>query len=163
MKNAPLLRGLRILTRVLNLFIALALTVVFAQPARAQTESVIYNNFVTGSGVGGGPYTGLIADSAGNLYGAAGSNMYNGAAYELITSSGGIWTLKILHEFTVSDGVGASDGFTMDAPGNLYAPDLYGGNRYGPEFVLKPISIGTRHVRHLFKFLTHNPTAHYTD
>src|SRR5258708_8061502 len=143
MKNAPLLPTLRTLTLALNLFTALALTVIFAQPASAQTESVIYSNFVTGSGVGGGPYTGLIADSAGNLYGAAGSNMYNGAAYELIPSSGGIWTLKILHEFTASDGVGASAGFTMDAAGNLYAPDLYGGKRYGALFQLKPISNGT--------------------
>ena len=161
MKNAPLLPALRILTRVLNLFIALALTVVFAQPARAQTESVIYSNFVTGSGVGGGPYTGLIADSAGNLYGAAGSNMYNGAAYELIPSSGGIWTLKILHEFTVSDGVGASAGFTMDAAGNLYAPDLYGGNGYGAIFELKPISNGTWKVQFLYKFVNNGTDGHY--
>src|SRR5258708_19869016 len=103
MKNAPLLRGLRILTRVLNLFIALALTVVFAQPARAQTESVIYNNFVTGSVVGGGPYTGLIADSAGTLYGPAGSNMYNRATYKLIPSSSGLCTLQIFHPFPLSD------------------------------------------------------------
>src|SRR5258708_23446594 len=162
MKNAPLLPALRILTRVLHLFIALALTVVFAQPARAQTESVIYNDFVTGSGVGGGPYTGLIADSAGNLYGAAGSNMYNGAAYELIPSSGGIWTLKILHEFTTSDGVGASAGFTMDAAGNLYAPDLYGGNGYGSVLRTKPIFKGNWNGPIPFKFRNNRPYGHYS-
>src|SRR5216684_3055975 len=161
MKNAPLLPTPRILTLVLNLFAALALTVIFAQPASAQTETVIYSNFVTGSGVGGGPYTGLIADSAGNLYGAAGSDMWNGAAYELIPSSGGIWTLKILHEFTVSDGVGASAGFTMDAAGSLYAPDLYGGNGYGAIFELKPISNGTWKVQILYKFVNNGTDGHY--
>src|SRR5260370_18107364 len=155
-------QALRTFNLVFTLFTALALTLVFAQPASAQTESVIYSNFVTGSGVGGGPYTGLIADSAGNLYGGAGSNMYNGAAYELVPSSGGIWTLKILHEFTASDGVGASAGFTMDAAGNLYAPDLYGGNGYGAIFELKPISNGTWKVQVLYKLLSNGTDGQYT-
>jgi uncharacterized repeat protein (TIGR03803 family) len=148
-------------TLACTLFAALALALVFARPASAQTESVLYSNFVSGSGVGGGPYTGLIADSAGNLYGAAGSDMWNGAAYELIPSAGGIWTLKILHEFTASDGVGASAGFTMDAAGNLYAADLYGGNGYGSIFELKPISNGTWKVQILYKFVNNGTDGHY--
>src|SRR5260370_38590114 len=140
MPEQPALRTFNLLFTLLT---ALALTLVLAQPASAQTESVIYSNFVTGSGVGGGPYTGLIADSAGNLYGAARSDTYNGAAYELIPSSGGIWTLKILHEFTSSDGVGASAGFTMDAAGSLYAPDLYCGTSFRSIFQPKPNSNGT--------------------
>jgi len=109
------------LTPVLILaFMVLALTLVFAQPASAQTESVLYS-FVTGDGAQT-PYGSLITDSAGNLYGAAGSDTYDGVAYELIPSSGGVWTLKILHEFTSSDNVGPSAGFTMDTAGNLYAP-----------------------------------------
>ena len=72
-------QALRTFTLVCTLFTALALTLVFAQPASAQTESVLYT-FLNGSGVGGGPYTGLITDSAGNLYGAARSDTYYGAA-----------------------------------------------------------------------------------
>src|SRR5258708_6042160 len=90
-------QALRTFTLVFTLVTALALTLVFVQPASAQTENVLYN-FALGSGVGGGPYTGLITDSAGNLYGAARSDTYYGAAYELIPSSGGGWTLRILHE-----------------------------------------------------------------
>jgi uncharacterized repeat protein (TIGR03803 family) len=147
-------------TLVCTLFTALALTLVFAQPASGQTESVLYN-FAIGSGVGGGPYTGLIADSAGNLYGAARSDTNNGAAYELIPSSGGGWTLRILHEFTSSDGVGPSTGFTMDTAGNLYAADLYGGNGYGAIFELKPISNGAWKVQVLYKFVNNGTDGHY--
>ena len=43
MKNAPLLPSLRILTLGLSLFTALALIVIFAQPASAQTETTLYN------------------------------------------------------------------------------------------------------------------------
>src|SRR5260370_33312340 len=153
-------QALRTFNLLFTLLTALALTLVLAQPASAQTESVIYSNFVTGSGVGGGPYTGLIADAAGNLYGAARSDTYNGAAYELIPSSGGIWTLKILHEFTASDGVGASAGFTMDAAGNLYAPDLYGGNGYGDIVEPQPISNGDWEVQVPSKFLNNGHRRH---
>src|ERR1700730_16286618 len=149
-------------TLVCTLLTARALTLVFAQPASAQTESVIYNNFVTGSGVGGGPYTSLIADSAGNLYGAAGSDMYYGAAYELIPSAGGVWTLKILHEFTNSDNVGVSAGFTMDAAGNLYAPSLSGGSAgYGAIFELKQISNGTWRSQILHSFANNGTDGIY--
>ena len=153
-------QALRTFTLVFTLVTALALTVVFVQPANAQTESVLYN-FALGSGVGGGPYTGLITDSAGNLYGAARSDTYYGAAYELIPSSGGGWTLRILHEFTSSDGVGPSTGFTMDTAGNLYAADLSGGNGYGAIFELKPISNGTWKVQVLYKFVNNGTDGHY--
>jgi len=150
-------KALRTFVSVFTLFTALAL---FVQPASAQTESVIYN-FALGSGVGGGPSGSLIADSAGNLYGAARSDTYYGAAYELIPSSGGVWTLRILHEFTSSDGVGPSTGFTMDTAGNLYAADLYGGNGYGAIFELKPISNGTWKVQVLYKFVNNGTDGHY--
>jgi uncharacterized repeat protein (TIGR03803 family) len=157
MKNVPLLSTLRILTLV---FAALALIVVSAQPASAQTESVLYT-FLNSSGVGGGPHTGLITDSAGNLYGAARNDTQNGVAYELIPSSGGGWTLKILYEFTTSDGVGPSTDFTMDAAGNLYAADLYGGNGYGTIFELKQISTGAWKVQVLYKFVNNGTDGHY--
>jgi uncharacterized repeat protein (TIGR03803 family) len=149
-------------TLVCTLFTALALTLVFAQRASAQTESVLYSNFVTGSGVGGGPYTGLIADSAGNLYGAAGSDMWDGAAYELIPSAGGIWTLKILHEFTASDNVGASAAFTVDTAGNLYAPSQFGGaNGWGAIFELKQISNGIWRSQILHSFANNGTDGIY--
>jgi uncharacterized repeat protein (TIGR03803 family) len=150
-------QGLRRFASVFVLFTALAL---FAQPASAQTESVLYT-FLNSSGVGGGPYTGLIADSAGNLYGAARNDTQTGVAYELIPSSGGGWTLKILHEFTTSDGGNPSTGFTMDTAGNLYGADLNGGNGYGAIFELKQISTGAWKVKILYKFVNNGTDGHY--
>jgi len=147
-------------TRVCTLLMALALALVVAQPAGAQTENVIYN-FAVGSGVGGGPMGGLIADSAGNLYGAAGSND-GGAAYELIPSSGGVWTLKVLHEFGSSGLVGPYTGFTRDAAGNLYGASTFGGsNGWGAVFELKPISNGTWREQTLYSFSNSNVDGHY--
>jgi uncharacterized repeat protein (TIGR03803 family) len=71
MKNAPLLSGLRILTLALNLFAALGLIVVFAQPASAQTETVLFSFCPTGGWCPGGVFF------QGNLYGTT----YGGGAY----------------------------------------------------------------------------------
>jgi uncharacterized repeat protein (TIGR03803 family) len=147
-------------TLVCTLLTALAVTLVFAQPASAQTESVLYG-FTTGDGAER-PYGSLITDSAGNLYGAAGSDSYGGAAYELLPSAGGVWSLKILHEFTNSDNVGPSAGFTMDAAGNLYAPSLFGGgNGWGAIFELKQISNGTWRSEILHSFANNGTDGIY--
>ena len=77
------------------------------------TESVLYS-------FGGGQdgfevYSGVILDSAGNLYGAS----FSGAAavYELSPSNGG-WTFKALHDFGAYEGSVAD--LTFDSAGNLY-------------------------------------------
>jgi hypothetical protein len=128
-------------TLMCTLLTALALALVFAQPASAQTESVLFD-FVTGDGAQG-PGGSLTMDSAGNLYGIAGSNQ-EGAAYELSPSAGGTYTLKILHEFTsLSDGIPAA-GLIMDSAGNLYGTCFFGGTSYyGTVYELEKISNGT--------------------
>ena len=76
-----------------------------------------------------GPLGALIMDSAGNLYGASGTDgVYGyGAVFKLTPSNGG-WTYTSLYDFT-----GGSDGsfprnVVMDANGNLYGITTYGGN-----------------------------------
>jgi len=123
--------------------IALAL-VIAAGPAWAQTESVILK--LTAS-TGQDPAGGMIADSAGNLYGTAligGPGGY-GTIFELSppTTSGGAWTETTLHAFS-----GAPDGFSpvgplvLDKAGNLYGTTTYGGlgvpYNYGIVFELSP-------------------------
>ncbi len=156
MKNAPLLSAQRNLTLGLNLFAALALLIMFAQPASAQSESVLYD-FTTGDGAQT-PIGSLTMDSAGNLYGVAGSNQ-EGAAYELSPSADGTYTLKILHEFTsLSDGTPIA-GLIMDGSGNLYGTCLFGGTSYyGTVYELKKISNGTWR-----KQVLHNFTGNGTD
>ena len=131
---------------------ALALVVVFAQASSAQTESVLYS-FTTGDGAVT-PVGSLVMDPSGNLYGVSGSNT-EGAVYELMPSSGGTWTLKILHEFnSLSDGT-PSAGLIMDAAGNLYGTCLFGGSTgyFGSVYELKPLSNGTWKEQVLHSFV----------
>ena len=62
MKNAPLLPAPRIFTLLLSLFTALALVVISAQPAIAQTETILYSFCRPGCADGAGPDAGLLMD-----------------------------------------------------------------------------------------------------
>jgi uncharacterized repeat protein (TIGR03803 family) len=74
---------------------------------------------------GGGPYAGVIFDSAGNLYGATqfGGSMNGGTAFELSPNGSG-WTLQTLHPFNNPSGgqicAGPQANLTLDSAGNLY-------------------------------------------
>jgi uncharacterized repeat protein (TIGR03803 family) len=98
------------------------------QPAKAQTETVLYN-FTSASE---SPTAPLVRDSAGNLYGttAGGGPLPGGygTVYELVNSSGS-YTQKILYDFgaTSSDGVNPFAGVVMDSAGNLYGTTHGGG------------------------------------
>ncbi len=84
------------------------------------TESVLWS--FTGKSDGGSPESGLIFDSAGNLYGTAqvGGTDNLGVVYELLPSGSG-WTQQTLYSFSMEDGGGFPlGGVTMDAQGNLY-------------------------------------------
>ena len=68
------------------------------------------------SGAEAFPYAGLIADSAGNLYGTSyNGGTYNaGTVFELMPAQGGGWTQKVLHSFNLN----GSDGcFSLRWPG----------------------------------------------
>jgi uncharacterized repeat protein (TIGR03803 family) len=102
------------------------------------TETVIY----TFEGVhGAGPYSGVILDSKGNLYGMtyAGGTDGPGVVFEL-TLSGDSWTIQVIHTFTgSSDGGDPGPGsLLMDAAGNLYGETLQGGRAFGVVFELVP-------------------------
>jgi hypothetical protein len=72
-------------------------------------------NFTRGPD-GENPQSGVIFDSAGNLYGTATSTVY-----ELSTSPAG-WTETTLYTFTDQDNGDAAAGIIMDAHGNLFGP-----------------------------------------
>jgi uncharacterized repeat protein (TIGR03803 family) len=128
MKNAPLLPTLRILTLVLSLFTALALLVIYAQPASAQTETVLYSFCPTGGWCAGGAAPeSVIADSAGNLYGVTGrgGTGVGGIAFKL-TASG---QESLLYDFTREpyNGWQPEGPLIMDKQGNLYGTTSNGG------------------------------------
>src|SRR6266446_4790730 len=77
----------------------IATTVLQSTYAMAQQETVLHS-FSSTSGVL--PYSGVVFDTAGNLYGttAGGAGQDVGVVYELSLSTGGGWTEKVLHFFT---------------------------------------------------------------
>ncbi len=76
------------------------------------------------------PYSNLIFDGSGNLYGVTpfGGIYGYGVAYQLTPGDGG-WTETVLHSFGKGkDAQGFYDGgLTLDASGNLYGMSEYGG------------------------------------
>ncbi|MGA2903243.1 MAG: choice-of-anchor tandem repeat GloVer-containing protein [Candidatus Korobacteraceae bacterium] len=83
------------------------------------TENVLWS--FTGGDDGGSPTSGVIFDSAGNLYGTgvSGGAHGDGVVYELSPSESG-WTQTTLYSFSGADAPFPAGGVTMDANGNLY-------------------------------------------
>jgi uncharacterized repeat protein (TIGR03803 family) len=108
-----------------------ALTFSLALSAHAQTETILYN-FATTSGVN--PYSGLIFDSAGNLYGTTYSGGASGAGtvFKLAPITGG-WQETVLYSFTggTDGGKPYYAGVILDSAGNLYGTTYSGGNLTG--------------------------------
>ncbi len=111
------------------------------------TEKLLHS--FTNDGVDGtNPFSSVILDAAGNLYGTTigGGAFASGTAYELMHTSGGGWTEKILHSFPDSSGTDGSDpwpGLRFDAAGNLYGSTQFGGaDGAGTTFKLTPTAGG---------------------
>jgi uncharacterized repeat protein (TIGR03803 family) len=103
------------------------------------TQRILYDFGATSSD-GVNPNSGVIMDSAGNLFGATigGGAAGKGTAFELV-NSGGNYTEKILYSFgaTSSDGVTPFSGLIMDSAGNLYGTASGGGaSGFGTVFEL---------------------------
>ena len=92
------------------------------------TEHVLYD--FTGGDNGGSPYTPVILDPNGNLYGTTTSGGRDdvGVVFKL-TPAKGTWTISVLHTFTGGRDGGAPElgSLTMDAAGNLWGTTTAGG------------------------------------
>jgi len=129
-----------------NLFRSVLLTIAastlfLAIPVFATSEFVTYR-FPNTTLDGCEPLAGLVADSAGNLYGTAGCGPTDkGVVFELVRpvppATG--WTQQVLYNFS-----GGADGWmpfaplTIDAAGNLYGTTNGGGQGSGVVFRLSP-------------------------
>jgi uncharacterized repeat protein (TIGR03803 family) len=119
--------------------LALALAIIAAQPAKAQTYNVIYS--FTGHASAMHPIAGVTVDQRGDLYGttAWGGAFDGGTAYEL-RRAGADFVFGVIHNF----GGGTDGSFPWDAPtigpnGTLYGTTGIGGTSGdGTVFNLQP-------------------------
>ncbi len=92
-------------------------------------ETVLHSiqQFVNGDG----PSSGVVMDSAGNLYGttiAGGTASCGcGVVYKLSPIANGTWTYTVLHRFTGFDGAQPDANLTLDANGNIFGTTASGG------------------------------------
>lgn len=122
-----------------------AVSLMMRGDAAAQTESGLFS---FGGQDGFSPLSGLVFDSAGNLYGTTqlgGSGFYGyGTAFELSPAAGGGWTQTVLHNFgSGTDGWYPESALVMDSAGNLYGTTAGGGTGHsGIAFELTPMKGG---------------------
>jgi uncharacterized repeat protein (TIGR03803 family) len=73
-----------------------------------------------GANPGANPFSSLVFDAAGDLYGCAvGGPANSGVVYKLSPTSNGKWTFSVLHLFLGKPAAGAN-GLVLDIAGNLY-------------------------------------------
>ena len=103
------------------------------------TEKVLHSFKRGPGGYVDGPFSGVVFDAAGNLYGTTyGAGLDSdycdptegscGRVFELSPGADGKWTEKTLHRFRgLPDGANPWAGVTLDKDGNAYGTTLYGG------------------------------------
>jgi len=113
-------------------------TVFQLTPGTGWTETILHN--FENADDGATPYAGLIADAAGNLYGAATDGGANGGGtvFEL-TPSGGSWTFSVLAGIPGWGISGTFRNLMFDASGNIYGTThCDGANSAGTIYELTP-------------------------
>jgi uncharacterized repeat protein (TIGR03803 family) len=123
-------------------------------------EKVLYSFCAQANCVDGAePYSSLVFDSSGNLYGTTtlGGNGNNGVVFQLVPGSDGSWTENVLYSFcstsNCSDGTNPWAGLVFDKSGNLYGTASGGGaNNQGAVFELAPEGNGTWNESVLYSF-----------
>jgi uncharacterized repeat protein (TIGR03803 family) len=114
--------------------------------SNGQWKEKILHNFGAQPYDGLSPYSKLVFDSKGNLYGttAGGGTDSNGTVFELIPQTDGRWKEKVLVNFVGSNGTDPRSALVFDSAGELYgvtfSGGLYGG---GLLYELIPGSNGT--------------------
>jgi uncharacterized repeat protein (TIGR03803 family) len=112
------------------LFLALAcVRLAFPPDVAASSGKIIYS--FAGGADGAYPYSDLIVDAAGNLYGTTkqGGTVDGGTVFELTRTKDG-WKHQVLYSFLggPNDGAGPIAGLVFDSAGNLYGTTAGGGS-----------------------------------
>jgi len=94
---------------------------------------------------GSQPFSEVIFDTSGNLYGVtySGGKHGQGIVFKLAPKSGGKWAERVLHSFTGKDGSSPLEAPTIDTTGNFYGKTWSGGtHNMGVVYKLAPQSKG---------------------
>jgi uncharacterized repeat protein (TIGR03803 family) len=130
--------------------------------AIAQEEKLMHSFNINGKD-GVNPFSGVIFDLAGNLYGTtlSGGNQDHGMVFELSPLAGGSWQERVLHNFDGKDGSNPYAGLILDGDGNLYGTTAYGGSSggAGTVFELSPVAGGGWQYQILYNFQGHKDAA----
>jgi uncharacterized repeat protein (TIGR03803 family) len=122
------------------------------------TEKILRSFSGSSGGDGANPYSSLVFDASGNLYGttayggtSAACNGGCGTVFELIPTKAGNWMEKTL-SFRNTDGANPYGGLILDASGNLYGATSQGASgNFGAIFELTPAGNGwTESILHTF-------------
>jgi hypothetical protein len=114
-----------------------------AEKGEPWTENVLHAFTGVSNGDGGSPASGLVIDSAGNLYGTTayggtgdcvllGTKVGCGIVYEMTPpkQKGESWTETVLYSFpTAKQGYVPVGNLVFDSAGNLYGATMFGGTR----------------------------------
>jgi len=147
-----LLSASSLLKNFCPLAILLALSALFVTAASAGQETVLHN--FTGNSAGAYPFSNLIFDRFGNLYGeSTGDGTFEGNVFALSPDGHGGWTYTEIYEFVPDGRGGFPDGpLTMDDDGNLYGVTLVGGtNNTGTVYKLTKAD-GAWTITYLYNF-----------
>jgi len=98
--------------------------VVFKFNLATKQETVLYT--FAGEADGSNPWSGVIRDAKGNLYGTAPFGGTNGVGVIFRVTSSGKET--VLHTFNSTDGANPTGGLLLDTSGNLYGTVVSGGD-----------------------------------
>jgi uncharacterized repeat protein (TIGR03803 family) len=145
-----------IMLRLPKALLVAALAVTLVSTVLGQSKEKVIHTFHGGKD-GVVPWSGVIQDGMGNLYGTTGGGGSTdcggdgcGLVFELSPKAGGGWTEKKLHifHFDGTDGVFPSARVTIDPAGNLYGTTKAGGKGCsgfgcGMAFELSPNGDGT--------------------
>jgi uncharacterized repeat protein (TIGR03803 family) len=108
-------------------FCLAASCLLFAFPAAASNETVLYD--FPGHPGGMKPYTGVVFDKSGNLFGvtSAGGPNFEGDVYELSPNGDGAWNYTEIYTFSCGAEGCYPSGLAFDDSGNLYVSTSVGG------------------------------------